>query len=227
MLNSHAHIDFVGVEKLESTNSCIVPSIGKNNWHAVTKFAYYALGIHPWYLEEHTTDDLKMLDQYINNNNPIAIGECGLDFNLNINKKKQKIYFQEHLSLAQKYQLPVVIHSVNATEEVIMTLKQFPSISGEIHGFSGSASQAELLTNMGFFLGFGMQITNINSTKLRSIVANTPLEFILIETDDHHNPNDILKVAYVVAELKQIPVDKIIEQCDNNALSLFNIKTKT
>ena len=50
-----------------------------------------------------------------------------------------------------------------------------------------------------------------------------PIEFILIETDDHKNPNDIYKVAKTIAELKQIPVEIIIEQCDNNALSLFNI----
>jgi len=225
MLNSHVHIDFASVQPCECNNSCIVPSVGKNNWQEVTKFPYYSYGIHPWYLREHTILDLDLLDQYINNNNPIAIGECGLDFNLTIDKKEQQVYFQGQLKLAQKYRLPVIIHAVKSTEEVILALRKYPDVRGEIHGFSGSASQAKSLTGMGFLLGFGMQITRTSSTRVRSVIRDIPLEFILIETDDHHNPKDIYKVANTVAKIKHLPVETIIEQCDNNALSLFNITT--
>jgi TatD DNase family protein len=76
---------------------------------------------------------------------------------------------------------------------------------------------------MGFYLGFGLQITNQNSTKIRQIVKNCPLEFILIETDDHPNPNDLQLVAEEISLLKQIPIDTVIAQCDNNAISLFTL----
>jgi len=110
------------------------------------------------------------------------------------------------------------------TEDVIFLLKKHPKVKGEIHGFSGSESQAHLLTRMGFYLGFGMQITNKKSTKIRQIVKNCPLEFILIETDDHPNPDDLTLVAQEIAELKQISIEEVVQQCDNNAVNLFNLK---
>ncbi|HBA98445.1 MAG TPA: hypothetical protein DEQ71_05490, partial [Gammaproteobacteria bacterium] len=87
-----------------------------------------------------------------------------------------------------------------------------------------SEEQAQLLTRMGFYLGFGMQIINQKSTKIRQIVKNCPLEFILIETDDHPNPDDLTLVAQEIAELKQISIEEVVQQCDNNAISLFNLK---
>jgi TatD DNase family protein len=77
---------------------------------------------------------------------------------------------------------------------------------------------------MGFYLGFGMQITNQKSTRIRQIVKNCPLEFILIETDDHTNPDDLALVAQEIADLKQISIADVVEQCDNNAISLFGLK---
>jgi TatD DNase family protein len=69
-----------------------------------------------------------------------------------------------------------------------------------------------------------MQITNQKSTRIRQIVKNCPLEFILIETDDHTNPDDLALVAQEIANLKQISVENVVEQCDNNAISLFGLK---
>jgi TatD DNase family protein len=154
----------------------------------------------------------------------VAIGECGLDYLKNTDKEKQLYFFKFHLEMAKIYNLPIIIHSVKATEDVIFLLKKYPKVTGEIHGFSGSESQAQQLTKIGFYLGFGMQIINQKSTKIRQIVKNCPLKFILIETDDHQNPNDLQLVAKEIATLKQIPIDKVITQCDNNAINLFNLK---
>jgi TatD DNase family protein len=223
MLNSHAHIDFSSVKPYKNSDVCIVPSIGKQNWQKVTNYKLYAYGIHPWYIDKHTSEDLALLEDNIRKNSPIAIGECGLDFKIYSNKTEQKLFFEEQLKLARKFKLPVIIHSVKATEEVILTLKKYPTLRGEIHGFSGSESQAKSLINMGFLLGFGLQITNINSTKLRSLINNIPIESILIETDDHYNPNDIQLVVDTIAQLKQLTLEKTIQICDNNAISLFNL----
>jgi TatD DNase family protein len=223
MLNSHAHIDFSSVKPYKNSDVCIVPSIGKQNWQKVTNYKLYAYGIHPWYIDKHTSEDLALLEDNIRKNSPIAIGECGLDFKIYSNKTEQKLFFEEQLKLARKFKLPVIIHSVKATEEVILTLKKYPTLRGEIHGFSGSESQAKSLINMGFLLGFGLQITNINSTKLRSLINNIPIESILIETDDHYNPNDIQLVVDTIAQLKQLTLEKTIQICDNNTISLFNL----
>ena len=133
-------------------------------------------------------------------------------------------FFTSQLILAERYDLPIVVHAVKATEDAIFLLKKYPKVRGEIHGFSGSESQAQLLTRMGFYLGFGMQITNQKSTRIRKIVENCPLEFILIETDDHTSPDDLALVAQEIADLKQISVKNVVEQCDNNAISLFGLK---
>jgi len=224
MINSHAHLDFDNMNSVAENAVAIVPSIGKQNWIDVQMYPYFALGIHPWMVESHSQDDLDYLEYLIKCNNPVAIGECGLDYLKDINKDIQLHVFKFQLELADRYSLPIIIHSVKATEDVLFLLKQYPQTKGEIHGFSGSESQAQQLTNLGFYLGFGLQILNQKSTKIRQIVKNCPLEFILIETDDHQNPNDLQQVAKEISKLKEIPIDTVITQCDNNAISLFNLK---
>ena len=224
MINSHAHLDFDDMNAIAENAVAIVPSIGKQNWIDVQMYPYFSLGIHPWLVEIHTQQDLNHLEYLVKCNNPIAIGECGLDYIKKVDKETQLNFFVSQLEIAEKYDLPVVIHAVKATEDVIFLLKKHPKVKGEIHGLSGSEEQAQLLTRMGFYLGFGMQIINQKSTKIRQIVKNCPLEFILIETDDHPNPDDLTLVAQEIAELKQISIEEVVQQCDNNAISLFNLK---
>jgi TatD DNase family protein len=224
MINSHAHLDFDNMNTVAENAIAIVPSIGKQNWIDVQMYPYFSFGIHPWMIEQHTQQDLDYLEYLIKCNNPVAIGECGLDYLKDTDKEKQLYFFKFHLEMAKKYNLPIIIHSVKATEDVIFLLKKYPKIKGEIHGFSGSESQAQQLTKIGFYLGFGLQIINQKSTKIRQVVKNCPLEFILIETDDHQNPNDLQLVAKEIATLKQIQIDAVITQCDNNAINLFKLK---
>ncbi len=133
-------------------------------------------------------------------------------------------FFTSQLELAQHYDLPVIIHAVKSTEDVIFLLKKYPKVVGEIHGFSGSEQQAITLISMGFYLGFGLQVTNPKSTRLQKIVKALPIESLLIETDDHPNAQDLSLVAETIAEIKQIPVEKLVAQCDNNAISLFRLQ---
>ncbi|CAC9598869.1 Putative deoxyribonuclease YjjV [uncultured Gammaproteobacteria bacterium] len=223
MINSHAHLDFDSMNSIAQNAIAIVPSIGHQNWTDVQMYPYFAFGIHPWLVEIHTQQDLEHLEYLIKCNNPVAVGECGLDYIKNSDKETQLHFFTSQLSIAEKYGLPIIIHAVKATEDVIFLLKKYPKVTGEIHGFSGSEAQAQQLTKMGFYLGFGMQIINQKSSKIRQIVKNCPLEFILIETDDHPNPNDLQLVAEEISLLKQIPIDTVISQCDNNAITLFNL----
>ncbi|MBA5249626.1 MAG: TatD family deoxyribonuclease [Gammaproteobacteria bacterium] len=224
MINSHAHLDFDEVTGIAENAVAVVPSIGNQNWSAVQIYPYFALGIHPWMVEYHEQQDLVQLEYLIKCNNPIAIGEFGLDYARDINKKTQLHFFTSQLELAQRYNLPVIIHAVKSTEDVIFLLKKYPKVVGEIHGFSGSEQQATTLIAMGFYLGFGLQITHPKSTRLREIVKNLPIESLLIETDDHPNAQDLPLVAEAIAEIKQIPVEKLVTQCDNNAISLFNLQ---
>jgi TatD DNase family protein len=224
MINSHAHLDFDHIHTIAENSVAIVPSVGKQNWQQVQMYPYFALGVHPWSLESHTQQDLDALEYLIKYSNPIAIGECGLDFAKDIDKNKQLYIFEYQLQLAETYKLPVIIHAVKATEEVILLLKKYPKVTGGIHGFSGSEVQANTLVNMGFYLGFGLQILNDKSLRLRKIAQNLALESLLIETDDHVNPNDLILVAENIAQLKQISVENLSKQCDNNAILVFGLQ---
>ncbi|CAB9541193.1 Putative deoxyribonuclease YjjV [uncultured Gammaproteobacteria bacterium] len=225
MINSHAHLDFDEAREIAENAVAIVPSIGSQNWTDVQMYPYFALGIHPWMVAHHQQQDLNNLEYLIKCNNPVAIGECGLDYIRDINKKQQLHFFVSQLEMAQKYNLPVIIHAVKSTEDVIFLLRKYPKVKGEIHGFSGSEQQANTLIKMGFYLGFGVQIIDQKSTRLRSLVQNLPLTSLLIETDDG-NPQDLPLVAQCCAELKQISVEKLIEQCDNNAIKLFGLEER-
>ncbi len=225
MINSHAHLDFDEAREIAENAVAIVPSIGSQNWTDVQMYPYFALGIHPWMVAHHQQQDLNNLEYLIKCNNPVAIGECGLDYIRDINKKQQLHFFVSQLEMAQKYNLPVIIHAVKSTEDVIFLLRKYPKVKGEIHGFSGSEQQANTLIKMGFYLGFGVQIIDQKSTRLHSLVQNLPLTSLLIETDDG-NPQDLPLVAQCCAELKQISVEKLIEQCDNNAIKLFGLEER-
>lgn len=224
MINSHVHLDFDKVEGIAENAIAIVPSIGNQNWTDVQMYPYFALGIHPWMVESHQQQDLEYLEYLIKCTNPVAIGECGLDYVKNINKKQQLHFFLSQLKMAQKYNLPVIIHAVKSTEDVIFLLKKYPKVIGEIHGFSGSKQQADTLIKMGFYLGFGIQVINQRSTCLREIVKNLPIKSLLIETDSHPNTKDLFLIAKEIADLKQISVEKLTKQCDNNAILLFKLR---
>lgn len=223
MINSHAHIDFENLAPVAENAVVIVPSVGRSNWQNVQMYPYFALGIHPWLVEHHHPQDLEHLEHLIKCSNPIAIGECGLDYHKEIDKQTQLLFFTAQLDLAQKYNLPVVIHAVKSTEDVIFLLKKYPKLRGEIHGFSGSLEQAEVLISMGFYLGFGLQALNPKAKKLRNVVTQIPLESLLLETDDAPNPNELISVAREIADLRQIPLEKLSVQCDNNAIELFGL----
>ena len=76
---------------------------------------------------------------------------------------------------------------------------------------------------MVFYLAFSHNLSNPHAYKLHDIVKFLPLESILIETDDHKNPDELIQVAERVARIKKITVEQVIEQCDQNACKLFNL----
>jgi len=224
MINTHAHLDFDEVKNFDfSTEETIVPSIGKENWSNVALFDFFALGIHPWYVCQHSDFDLDLLEIQIKKKKPIAVGECGLDFSSNhkSNQLKQIHFFKRQLHLAQKNNLPVIIHSVKANYEVISQLNERDNY-GVIHGFYGSPEEANKFTSLGFFLGIGHAILKQNYLKMESIIQTCPMDKILIETDDD-NPGDLTKIASKISSIKGLSYDETVLNCDNNAKKLFGI----
>ena len=230
MINSHIHLNFNSVKlPSKTTTGVVVPSMGKENWDNVISCCsidnnrHCALGIHPWFIDDHQMLDLYSLEVRIENEKPVAVGDCGLDYIKIKDRNKQRYFFDEQVALATRFDLPLIIHSVQATEDVIDLLKSYSRSRGVIHAYSGSLQEVEILMKMDFLFGFSHNLSNPHAYKLHEIVKFLPLESILIETDDHKNSDELIQVAERVARIKKITVEQVIKQCDQNACKLFNL----
>ena len=143
---------------------------------------YGAIGIHPEAIEEYNETDLQFIEDNITNKKIIAIGEIGLDYYYTKDNKEEQIKLFEHqLEIAKKYNLPVIIHSREATKDTIDILKKH-EVTGVIHSFSGSLETAKEYIKMGFLLGINGVIT-FKNCNLKDIIKEISLENIILETD--------------------------------------------
>ena len=120
---------------------------------------YGTLGIHPEEVENFKESDLNFIEENLQNKKIIAIGEIGLDYHYGKENRKDQIQlFELQLALAEKYHIPVVVHSREATLDTINSLKKY-NVKGVIHSFSGSLETAKIYIEMGFLLGVNGVIT--------------------------------------------------------------------
>ena len=170
----------------------LIPSIGQNNWHKLEKIAqsypnvYYALGFHPYFLEQADDGQFAVLRQLLSSKNSqcVAIGECGLDFSVDVEREKQERFFIQQMELAKAFELPLIVHERKSYNRLIELIKQHKfTLGGVIHGFSGSEQQALAWIKLGFYIGVGGTITYPRAQKTRTTIARLPLECLVLETD--------------------------------------------
>ena len=166
----------------------------------------------------------------------VAIGEIGLDFSADeFNKKRQFEIFEKQLQIAQDLNLPVIIHSRDASNDTMSILKNFKKIKGVIHCFSGDQQLAEKYVAMGWYIGFTGILTFKNAKKAVISATNTPIENILVETDCPYmapeplrgtvcNSSMLYYIILKLAELKNIDPQETAYITKNNAIKLYNIK---
>lgn len=193
---------------------------------------YVTIGYHPEYADTVTESDLDYLKSLLGEKKVVGIGEIGLDYHYTKeNKDKQIWLFEEQLKIASAFNLPVVIHSRDATMDTINTLKKY-KVKGIIHCFSGSLETANIYISMGFLLGIGGVVTFKNS-KLKDVVKEVPLESIVLETDSPYlapvpfrgkiNSSKYLEfIANFIADIKNISLEELAEITSRNASSLFD-----
>lgn len=197
-----------------------------------------AYGLHPMYLAAHRPQHLRDLRDWIGREQPVAVGECGLDrFVEGLDDDLQQRYFDAQLELAREFDLPVIVHARRAVDAVIASIRKVGGLRGVVHSFSGSAAQAAQLHALGFLLGIGGPVTYARANRLRRIVAAIPLEQLLLETDapdqpdSHHRgernePAHLPRVLEVVAELRGVPQEEVAAATCANAERLFNLKRR-
>ncbi len=253
MIDTHAHID--GPEFAEDMEAVIeraqaagvrknfVPGIcHKDTPHMINicqshpGYLHPMIGLHPEnIMDEDYHQALNQLERMIDDNT-IAIGEVGLDFYWDDTHKQEQIEVFEHqIRWAEKYGLPLMIHSRNAHAELmeVMERHRASNLSGVFHCFTGTEEEArDLLTFPNFMLGIGGVLTFKKST-LREVVKNAiPLSRIVLETDSPYmapvpnrgkrNESAYVKaVAEKLAEVFELDFDTIVLQTTENALKVF------
>lgn len=197
---------------------------------------FLSIGYHPEIAKEITEKDFTLLEEQIirNKKKIVAIGEIGLDYHYGVEEKEyQKNIFCRQLDLAKKYDLPVVIHMRDATDDVYEILKKY-DLKGVIHCFSEDIEVAKRFIGIGYILGIGGIVTFKNS-KLKNVVKEVDLKNIILETDspylspfrgDKNEPENIPLIAKEIANIKNIDSVEIENITTNNAIKLFDLSSK-
>ena len=193
---------------------------------------YGALGIHPESANEYTHEDLDYIEEHIKDNKIIAIGEIGLDYYLvKDNKDKQKELFEYQLKLAEKYNVPVIIHSREATQDTIDILKKY-NVKGIIHSFSGSYEVAQIYIKMGFLLGINGVIT-FKNCNLKDVIEKVDVKNIVLETDSpyltpvpnrgkRNDPTKVMDIAKFISDIKGITLEELSKEINGNLSKVFD-----
>ena len=246
-IDTHCHLsieDYLDIDKVIEENKdalvekIVVSGCSKESIDEVMDLkdkydmVYVTIGYHPEYADTVTESDLDYLKSLLGEKKVVGIGEIGLDYHYTKeNKDKQIWLFEEQLKIADAFNLPVVIHSRDATMDTINILKKY-KVKGIIHCFSGSLETANIYISMGFLLGIGGVVTFKNS-KLKDVVKEVPLESIVLETDSPYlapvpfrgkiNSSKYLEfIANFIADIKNISVEELAEITSRNASSLFD-----
>lgn len=192
---------------------------------------YGAIGIHPEDVDGVMPDDIKFIEDNLSNEKIVAIGEIGLDYYYTKENKEEQIkLFESQLSLAEKHNMPVIVHSRDATEDTINSLKKF-KCKGVIHSFSGSLETAKIYIKMGYLLGVNGVITFKNA-KIKDVIKEVGLKNIVLETDSpyltpvpfrgtQNNPGHVLEIAQLVADLYNISLEELAEQTNKNITNMY------
>lgn len=139
-----------------------------------------AIGIHPWYIAETTSDWAEQLENLLQQNSKLWLGECGIDRLKNPNTDKQLAILQTEIALAQKYQRPLIMHAVKADEILRPLLSALPAKT-IFHSFTGSAEWGTELQKHGFYLGLNFSI--LRKKNYENLLRRLNIRQLLLETD--------------------------------------------
>lgn len=196
---------------------------------------FATIGFHATDVAKYGFSDLEKLDQLLNSDKVIAVGEIGLDyFHKTVSPDLQKHWFIKQIELAKQHNLPLAIHCRDAYEDCYEILKEQKITQGLMHCYNGTIQMAQKFLDLGFYLSFAGNITFKNAQELREVAKMVPLNKILVETDapyltpdpyrgKKNYPKFIMYTVKKLAELKNMPVEEMIRITNKNARKLFNL----
>ena len=258
LFDTHAHCDDQRIEKefeggtIALIEYCLkngvgnIVNIGTNLENSEKSIAlaegfpevYATVGIHPYdcmFIED-MDKTLSQIEKMLSHKKVVALGEIGLDYHYEpLDKERQLKWFRAQMSLAEKVDMPVVIHDRDAHGDCMQVIKEFPKVKGVFHSFSGSAEMAKELIKLGWYISFSGTVTYKNAIKPKEACVVVPDDKILIETDSPYLPptphrGEMNIPAYVyltaceIANLRGQDKDAFIEMTAKNAKTFFGIK---
>lgn len=253
IIETHCHLDYLKQASLEEIlksskeagiEKIITIAVEPDNFNKVKEIAeahtevYFSQGIHPHDAKLASEDAYKIIKERTTHPKMVAVGEIGLDYYYNNSPKEIQLEaFKKQLEIASNSDKPVIIHSRDAEEDTISVLKEFSgklNRKGVIHSFTSKEILARFAIENDFYLGFNGIITFKNAKEVRDVVAITPIEKILLETDSpfltpvphrgkENAPFYLPFIAEKIAEIKGISVEEVRETCYQNSLNLFGL----
>jgi len=199
---------------------------------------YTALGIHPWninVLKDNELDDtLKLIQDQAQKKTIVAIGEIGLDSKYEKTWEKQLEVFDKMLQMAEKVNLPVIVHSRGTTERIVDMLPSYKLKNVLLHWFSYPLAALSKAVEHGYCITEGPP--TVYSSGIREVIEQVPLTNLLTETDGPvkyykqpfngqlTKPSFVRLVVEAVAEIKRMNAEKIADQIASNFENFFNVK---
>ncbi|MDR2027784.1 MAG: TatD family hydrolase [Prevotellaceae bacterium] len=254
MIDTHAHLyseefdadrdDTVKRAVEKGVSHIIIPSTSKDDFDAMMKLCndyaeicFPAVGLHPTSVKDGYVDELAFVEKQLDSNRFVAVGEIGIDCYWSTDYiVQQRDAFEKQVKLAERHNLPVIIHARNSFDEIFSILDRIhnSNVRGVFHGFSGTREDYLKIREYGTFkTGIGGVITFKNS-KLPQVMDIIPVTDIVLETDapyltphpyrgQRNESSRIPIIAQKIAELKNISVEEVDQITSENAKTLFHL----
>ena len=199
-------------------------------------FLYAAVGIHPEDANGLPPDWLARVEELSRHPRVKAIGEIGLDYYWKeVPRELQKEVFRAQLALAERLDLPVIVHDREAHQDSLAIVKEFPNVRGVFHCYSGSAEDARTLVKWGWHLSFTGTITFKNARKAPEVIAAVPMERLMVETDSPYmaptpyrgkrcDSRYVYRMAETIAQIKGLSTEEVERITTENGKRLFGIE---
>ena len=250
LIDTHAHIDMLEAP-IESTlqlmkdfgvKKAVIPSVEVSLMEKVIAAAeadeniYAMIGIYPSEAKTYTQEVEDRMIELAKNHKVKAVGEIGLDYYWDKSfVDLQKEVYVKQILLANKLNLPIVIHDREAHKDAYDLLLEYNQSSKALfHCFSGSVEFMRECVKKGWYIALGGVVTFKNAVKMKDVAREIPLDKLVLETDSPYltpvpfrgKPNTPAYVRYVaeeIANLRQIPLNELIDITTNNAERFFEI----
>ncbi|MGB1310717.1 MAG: TatD family hydrolase [Leucothrix sp.] len=251
IIETHCHLDYLESDALAGTiqeakevniQRIITIAVSPDNLDTVMgitqqhEMVWGTQGIHPHDADQYSDEVDQRIRDNVVNEKIVAVGEIGLDYYYDhSDRAKQRDAFERQLQIAIDLDMPIVVHTREADEDMQAILQNFVGMMpkrGVIHSFTSGIDLAKYCLDQGFHLGFNGISTFKTAENVREVVDVTPVDKILFETDAPYltpvpyrgKPNEPKYLPFIaenIATVKNIPLDELLPQVWQNSLSLF------